>query len=201
MNILKTNIHFRPWVGDNYEKGIGGKRLLVLGESHYSDTDDPELTQTVMKKLFDYKLGAGEYESWMKTFTVFERAMTGRELSGEESVAFWNSVLFYNFIQEMLPGAGYRPTRKQFAGSAAAFDEVLNEYEPDLIITWGTALFDNTPALDGRDAPSIELDNNAIYTYEYVLLSGKHCKMLRMSHPSRNYSIVKWHEIISKFMS
>ena len=71
MKSTKTSILFRPWVGAEYEKGIGGKRLLVLGESHYSDTADPELTQIVMKKLLDYKLGKEEHASWMNTFTVF----------------------------------------------------------------------------------------------------------------------------------
>lgn len=26
---------FRPWKGENYESGVNGKRLLLLGESHY----------------------------------------------------------------------------------------------------------------------------------------------------------------------
>lgn len=99
MTTEKSQIHFRPWVGSKYENGIKGKRLLVLGESHYSDADDPDLTRTVMKRLLEYKLGACGHESWMKTFTTFERAVAGRALSGEESIAFWNSTVFYNFIQ------------------------------------------------------------------------------------------------------
>lgn len=196
-----TTIHFRPWKGTEYEKGIGGKRLLVLGESHYSDKDNPEQTQVVMRELLDYKLGTGKYKPWMKTFTVFERAVAGRELSGEESAAFWNSVLFYNFVQEMMPDRGFRPTRKQFADSAAAFEEVLNEYEPDLVIAWGTALYDSTPVLDGRDTPSIVYDDANIYTYEYTLRSGKACRMMRMSHPAYGYSWEWWHEVIEKFMA
>lgn len=195
-----TKIHFRPWVGKNYGPGIGGKRLLVLGESHYSDADDPELTQVVMEKLLGYKLGRGEYEPWMKTFTVFERAVAGRELSGGESAAFWNSVLFYNFVQEAMPCRGKRPTGRQFAESAAAFEELLNEYEPDLIIAWGTALFDRTPVLDGRDTPSIGHDGVDIYTYEYTLRSGKTCRMMRMSHPAYGYAWDWWHGAIAKFM-
>ncbi len=196
-----SRIHFRPWVGKNYEQGIGGKRLLVLGESQYSSTDNPEQTQMVIRKLLDYKLGSCEYEPWMKTFSVFERAVAGRELSGEESAAFWNSVLFYNFVQEMMPYRGFRPTRKQFADSAAAFEEILNEYEPDLVIAWGTALYDSTPALDGHDAPSIAYDDTDTYTYEYTLRSGKTCRMMRMSHPAYGYSWEWWHEVIEKFMA
>lgn len=201
INIETTRIHFRPWVGNKYAKGIGGKRLLVLGESHYSDNDDPELTQVVMQHLFDYKLGKGEYESWMKTFTVFERAVVGRVLSREESVTFWNSVVFYNFVQEMMPYRGKRPTAKQFADSADAFEEVLNEYAPDKIITWGTTLYDRTPSLCGCDTPSIVYDDAEIYTYEYTLRSGKTCRIMRMSHPAYGYAWDWWHEVIMRFMA
>ena len=32
------NVNFRPWVGKDYfTKGYYGKRILVLGESHYCD--------------------------------------------------------------------------------------------------------------------------------------------------------------------
>lgn len=196
-----TSVHFRPWKGAEYEKGIGGKRLLVLGESHYSDKDDPEQTQIVMKELFDYKLGTGECKSWMKTFTVFERSVAGRNLSGEESVAFWNSVLFYNFVQEIMPYNGCRPTRQQFADSAEAFEEVLNEYEPDLIIAWGKALFAHTPTLNGHDTPSIIYENDEIYTYEYTLRSGKTCRMMRMKHPAYGCAKSKWHEVIKRFFA
>lgn len=202
----ETKIHLRPWIGSEYEKGIGGKRLLVLGESQYSDTDNPELTQIVMKKLLAYKLrkrkDEAEYEPWMRTFTIFERAVAGRVLSGEESAAFWNSVLFYNFVQEMMPDRGFRPTRKQFADSAAAFEEVLNAYEPDLIIAWGKTLFDRTPELAGRNTPSIMHDKIEIYTYEYTLRSGKMCRMMRMLHPAApGYSKELWHEVIAEFLA
>lgn len=140
MKSTKTSILFRPWVGAEYEKGIGGKRLLVLGESHYSDTADPELTQIVMKKLLDYKLGKEEHASWMNTFTVFERSVANRRLSGEESCAFWNSVLFCNFLQEVTTEAPRQALAvNDLQRSADAFFELLEEHRPEYIIAWGGA--------------------------------------------------------------
>ena len=202
MATKKSQIHFRPWVGAKYENGIKGKRLLVLGESHYSDADDPDLTRTVMKRLFEYKLGACGHESWMKTFTTFERAVAGRALSGEESIAFWNSAIFYNFIQEPLPHRGCRPTARQFVESSNAFDEVLNEYEPDLVIAWGVTLFDKVSPHDGRGTLSMMSDTADVYTYEYTLRSGKTCRTMRMPHPaSYGYVWKQWHEAIARFMA
>ena len=35
-NTNMSNINFKPWIGKNYlTKGYQGKRILVLGESHY----------------------------------------------------------------------------------------------------------------------------------------------------------------------
>jgi len=137
-----SRIHFRPWAGTNYEHGIGGKRLLALDESHYPDTDDPEQTQTVMKKLLANK-------------------------------------------------------QSQFACSATAFEEVLNEYGPDLIIAWGgAALFNNTPLLYGRDTSSIAHDNVDIYTLRIYSALGKN-----VSHPTYGYAWDRWHEAIAKFMA
>ena len=41
-----SNVTFEPWPGDNpsaeYLNGIGRKRVLILGESHYHDCEDDE---------------------------------------------------------------------------------------------------------------------------------------------------------------
>ena len=36
-----SEINFIPWIGDNYlSKGYKGKRILVLGESHYCNGEE-----------------------------------------------------------------------------------------------------------------------------------------------------------------
>ena len=39
-NIEYKCVKFRPWVGTNYKKGFQGKKILILGESHYCKEDD-----------------------------------------------------------------------------------------------------------------------------------------------------------------
>ncbi len=36
------NVYYRPWIGDHYKDSLFGKRILVLGESHYQKK--PRLT-------------------------------------------------------------------------------------------------------------------------------------------------------------
>lgn len=52
-----AKISFLPWIGEHYYKtGFAGKRILVLGESHYcqnvSDASE-DITRRVIMDLFD----------------------------------------------------------------------------------------------------------------------------------------------------
>lgn len=48
-------VAFVPYVGSRYLEGFGGRRVLLLGESHYREdgwTDDPALTRPFTRKTF-----------------------------------------------------------------------------------------------------------------------------------------------------
>jgi hypothetical protein len=94
------NIYLKPWVGKNYEKGFNGKKLMVVGVSHYATPEEwnPDFTTYIVKDC--YLNPECERENWMKTYTVFERALAGREISGKEKNEVWDSLAFWNFIQE-----------------------------------------------------------------------------------------------------
>ena len=54
---IMAKINFLPWIGEHYYKtGFAGKRILVLGESHYcqnvSDASE-DITRRVIMDLFD----------------------------------------------------------------------------------------------------------------------------------------------------
>ncbi len=52
---MANNIFFQPFVGKDYASGgVFGKRIMVLGESHYCDEGT-------------------ERQNWMRTFVKFER--------------------------------------------------------------------------------------------------------------------------------
>ena len=50
------NVKFKPWIGSRYQEALLGKKVLVLGESHYdwdSDepiNDDPDVTNKVIQE-------------------------------------------------------------------------------------------------------------------------------------------------------
>lgn len=73
-------------MGENYEKGINGKKILILGESHYWDEEIYEkahkdlrngeyldFTNDVINKYISYQKGEREHGSWMNSFTKFAK--------------------------------------------------------------------------------------------------------------------------------
>ena len=92
-----SSINFEPWVGKNYSTtGYQGKKILVLGESHYCINELAKggrcypickkeqmnnacfsFTQVVVRKaVYGYQ---GDPE--LRCFVTFERAVAGKELS------------------------------------------------------------------------------------------------------------------------
>ena len=141
---------FHPWVGPNYSSGgTFGKRIMVLGDSHYCGTPcgkcgvNPNLkcnrlTSDVIGWCLNPKV---EREGWMNTYLKFERSLVGHETTPEESRKIWNSIVFYNFLQVALHGPREAGTLEQHQASIVPFFSILNTYQPDLLIVWGKRLW------------------------------------------------------------
>ena len=195
----KSKVHFLPWVGKNYKKGIDGKRVLVLGESHYCgkpEDDTPYVTRNIIADLLD---AASEHEPYKNTYTKFERALAGKVLDGQEKSELWNSIIFYNFVQSPISGPRTAPTEDEFKMSYQAFFEILERYRPDYVIAWGKRLYEHLPS-SGRQSVNLHLpDGSLLETKEYVLSDGKIVKVLAIQHPSSGFSWDFWHRVIQSF--
>lgn len=150
-------IFYNPWVGKKYEDGIGGKKILVLGESHHC-TDAchncgittishncNSFTTTIILKYLKYKENRQSFERWMNTFTRFANISLGKKLNKHEQIDFWESVSFYNYVQKAVFEARLSPTRNDFNNSLNAFHDLIENLKPDLIILWGHRLWHNLP--------------------------------------------------------
>ena len=150
------NIFYFPRIGKNYEtKGFNNIKLLVLGESHYcGDRGKCEVCGVSSKRkdcnnftirvvedgFLSYKKGEGKFEDWMRTFTRFTNVLLGDQANNDALHEFWDSIIFYNYVQSSTTSPRVPPTQEQFEESEIAFFEVLNQYTPDLIIVWGYRL-------------------------------------------------------------
>lgn len=195
-----SQVHFLPWVGENYEKGICGRKVLVLGESHYCakpEDDTPYITREVIADLLD--LGS-EHEAYKNTYTKFERALAGKVLDWYGKSELWNSVIFYNFVQTPMSGPRTSPSVKEFQDSFAAFFEVLEQYHPDCVIAWGKRLYDHLPPSGHQGKAVLLPDGTSLETWAYVLSDGKCVGVLPIQHPSSGFSWDFWHSVIRSFL-
>lgn len=210
-----SHINFRPWVGNNYfSKGYRGKRLLVLGESHYC-TDLVEggkcyplctrekmhtgcfsQTEDVISNFVYYYNG----ESYEQTFLCFERAILGKKATQEEREELWQGIIFYNYLQFDQYGPRKPIKQEYWAESELAFRELLEHYMPDNIIIWGVRLYNGLPDWGGKHTLLQISENDYADVWTYTI-NGKGIPALKVYHPSTpiGKSWLYWHDVYNKF--
>lgn len=188
------NVFFNPNVGNDYElKGFNGLKLLILGESHYCDeecedcgkksqNECSDFTSSVISRYLNYKKKKGKFRPWMRTFTRFTNILLESKVDNQTLINFWDSVIFYNYVQSSTSGPRRSPTWRQFNESKDGFIEVLEKYKPDLILVWGERLWDNLPNI-GRWGEENILDN-ANGRFYYYNINKKEIPAYSIYHPS-----------------
>jgi len=204
------NIFFRPWIGENYfSTGILGKKILLLGESHICGegckdcgnlNEHPncnEFTNNVIKYFLNYKTGVGDFEYWMNTYTKFGNVLYNKSLSAEETVSFWNSISFYNYVQYSTDQARVSPLYEEFEKSSKAFFEILQSYQPDLVFVWGERLWEQLPT-NGEYGEEILIDNVKGGRIYYYTIEEKKIPIYMVNHPSSSSLNYSWHPFMNK---
>lgn len=198
-------IFFNPWVGNNYSSGgIFCQRIMVLGDSHYCGEDckecgiDPKswCSDFTTRVVRDYLDQNNEREGWMATYLKFERSLVNHETTPEESIKIWNSLLFYNYLQIALQGPRQAGTPEQYQSAAKPFFDVMNKYQPDLLIVWGVRLWNNLPSDRWIEGNEYKVDGYSINNGYYTLNNGKKVRAICVYHPSVGYSWDYWYRVI-----
>ncbi len=193
-------LRIRPYVGKKYDEGWNGKKILILGESHYSENKD-DVEEMTNDTIRDFINNDNEYEGWKSTFTCFERVLTNKELSQAERKDLWSRVIFYQFIQYVQDGPREAPKEEEIELSRAPFIEVVKSYKPDYIIVWGKRLYDYLPDLGG-ELEYITIDETSLPVWKYNI-EGKVIPAMAINHPSSPHgkSREKWHPFIETFLN
>jgi len=194
------NVFFKPWVGAEYASGgIFGKRILVLGESHYTDGEpDSNMTNNVLNEYLSYELAI---PSHLQSFIKFERSLVGTAADCSIRKRIWNSVVFYNYLQIPMSGPRQAGRKSDYANSAEAFFEVLEEHRPEYMIVWSYRLWDALPANGWEWGEELSFDGKPVRIGRYLLADGTCVKALPVKHPSAGYAWTKWHKIIKMFLT
>ena len=211
-----SNFNFKPWVGKNYNEGINGKKVLVLGESHYCTPVEKRkcngkiCSQANIINCANFTIDTideylNEYSGckYQQTFLCFERAVANKELCGVEKEKFWNSVIFYNYLQYAMdkPNQQLSATQwKIWAQSEEAFRELLETYMPDKIIVWGRRLFDALPVWESSKEILTTVDGQQTPLRIYNF-NGKKIPAMQVYHPSMpNGKGRSWHVFYKAFL-
>lgn len=202
---------FKPFVGSAYASGgIFGKRVMVLGESHYCEEKcadcgnamaHPECCHFTNGVVGDYLNESLERQPWMSTYLKFERSLVGYETDWAERRKIWNSVVFYNYLQVAMSGTREEGTAQQYEEAAEPFFEVLEKFRPQYVIVWGSRLWGFLPAGERWSwNEDIVVDGNANKCGNYALKDGSKVKIMPVYHPSTGYSWDYWHKVIAAFL-
>mgnify|MGYP000029413442 CR=1 FL=1 len=149
-----TPIRFKPYIGKNYHHQ--DLKILILGESHYLNENDfldyknekeriELITHYVVNKYIEYKSNGKGFARWMNTFTKFGNVIHNKRMNNIETINFWEKCSFYNYVQFPTRKARVSPTNEEFLKSKNAFETVIQQTKPDLVIFWGQRLWNNFP--------------------------------------------------------
>ena len=212
-------MNFEPWQGGRYgsSNNLGlPKRLLVLGESHYGEKENayPGLTKEVVEEVFAKD---EDVPYRYRFFTSLFMAICGakREPTRKALAEFCHAIAFYNFVQDLVPAAGDRPTGEQWENAADPFFECLGTLKPSHVVACGFALWDNLPSERFSDLPAEtersileQLPNryqdNASHRHRGWAgrydLADTGCLILKIHHPSIAFSADEWHPLLRCFL-
>ena len=192
-------VNFLPWVGKNYaSNNYFGKRIMVLGESHHFDKNDVldcnATTDVVGNTYLNQRKGLyTEYNRSMNTFLKFERALVNRYTTADESSEIWNSLVFYNYLQESLDAPRVPVKEILYKEAEVPFLQVINKYQPDKLIVWSDRLYWHLPEICRNNSTSIVVDGKSHQTSSCLLESGKVVDVICIMHPAA--SRFSWHRL------
>lgn len=187
---MTANIKFLPWIGSQYSGGYEGVKTLILGESHYQwncgrDINDwREVTQRVVQEQID----GGKKAFWTKIAMTF----LGHAPTLADKKSFWESVAFYNYVQESV-GSGPRiaPADGSWHSSIDAFAEVLESLKPSFVLVLGVRLWRRLPDLGRIPGGDVgEASQKATWCYP---TSAGASLAYGINHPSTGFNAGNWH--------
>ena len=150
---MAENRFFIPFRGKEYEKGICGKKVFVVGASFYCDKHDcrffSDCTSPEKKDSSAYNTNCPVYSEMGaelrkepsyaidENYPAYQRFATMmRQFVDDEVEDVWQRMAFTNYVQFFVPTIN---TYKDYLSERdfEAFKESLVELQPDVVISWG----------------------------------------------------------------
>ncbi len=189
-----------PWIGDAFGTSgneLGGIRLLVLGESHYSSKHSvgqvyPPMTHEVMQHYL-----AGNHLRFFANVAAAVSGLSQAKAGRSKHYQLWQSMAFYNYIPVTVADSARKFDERFWELGTQEFEKVLEDLRPDAVVVCGYRLF---PRVLRRHVPGFAGDPWK-FDRDIVQLGGNSRPLaLRMMHPSAAFSAKAWAPKISEML-
>ncbi|GAA3997537.1 hypothetical protein GCM10022408_05320 [Hymenobacter fastidiosus] len=199
MNNNELELEFNPWLGLEYNSlpNIIGVKMLLLGESHYSEESQlADFTQNVIRDLAIN----GRFNYFSKLRTLVSKAIDNPDLSPEQ---FWNAVAFSNYIQDIVGDTPrIAPTEKMWSRAANSLRKILDETKPDVVLVVGKRLWEAMP--DEPDGLRFikRVTGSEEKWWIYSMTDQKEIPIAYIAHPaSGGWSYIAWTKQVKKLLA
>ena len=212
------NRFFKPYVGSNYNTGIRGKKILILGASFYCPntecehyarctniaTKDSSTCDNFCPVNTPYGKVLHNEPSYCiddapKTYETFASYMSKYIDNGNYEYV-WSHLAFTNYVQFFLPATskGFRETRWSDLSERdfESFIETVQEIEPDIVIIWGCVINSRIKEENVYVTDQPNIGNTEGYLCHMKIPGmSKEVTLLNPYHPSSS----AWHSALSTF--
>ena len=194
--------NFDPYVGKDYSKGINGKTVMSLGDSHYCKDQSEVVSSFTKDRMEEYRAYLEgrlplKDNGWMQTYNNWLNTYAGRKLSKAEKLELLDKMCFYNYVQVPMSGMRIRPKAADWKCSAEAFMNELKRQKPDVVVAWGNDVYKHLPKDIGHRGRDIVLSNGKVIETWIYEIEGKSITVVRTNHPSSyGYDAELWNEVI-----
>jgi hypothetical protein len=175
-------VQHEPWRGPKYRTaGIDGQRICIVGYSHWlaeGEKDSRDLTKRVISGMID---GSCDFKFFNQIRSYF----------GFEDNAFWNHVMFFNFLNECVGGPNERYMRgrpEQEKRANERFLRVIRQKPvPHKVLVFTTRGWSTLPPCreeaDGQDLRALNAEKFPGFSYGTYDVSGHIVTAFGLRHP------------------
>ena len=206
-NSSTPHVFFKEYVGKEYQRGIKGHRVLVVGESVFCDKkacpfyevctndsiknssafenqcpySDVPLSESVLYNVECFLNGTSEGE--IKSYTNFTQLM--EQIGAVSDRRIYDSIVFYDYLQFFSPKSSIK-SEYLSERDDTAFEEIIHKHNPDIIIVWGTNVANRIKKKGRYPVRNIKGDYDMDYIFSQKI-DGRWRTFFCIYHPSDRY--------------
>ncbi len=198
-----SHIKILPWKGKDYDTSSFGKKILIVGESHYNG-ENQLLRDDEIRNFTINTIGEISNSVWTHAyFTKIAASFIGNNPDQDMKKKFWNSISFCNFVQVIFSGPRIQPSEDEYNNSLSAFSEILTDLKPQLLVilsygTWNHIQNITEIKISKKEKVFIEGKYVEPFSIKFENLT---CLVLVLPHPStKEWGSVSWYSFIKKLI-